>query len=208
MPPRGKREGEGLFTTETPGKSPCRAPMLSSGAKSCSCPRDGPPPLAFLHSDGKGAGTIGHAGWRHLRPHRGPTTHRRSPQPEGCRRPDQDHATWRPANPTATFNRTNRATVSGTVAYLHNGSHLVALDLSKPEAEREVWRAAKPTPAELIVAGDHLVLGLAGSIEILDTLDGKTLSTHEVDGVAHGLSVADGRLLVSTNRGTLHAFAP
>ena len=68
------------------------------------------------------------------------------------------------------------------------------------------WRFAKPSLASLIVAGDHVIAGGDGEVFILNAADGKLLDTLKVDGLAVGLTVAHGRLLVSTTSGAIHAF--
>ena len=59
----------------------------------------------------------------------------------------------------------------------------------------------------LLVAGKQVVVGAPGAIHVVDLTAGKVMWTAEVDGAPHGLAVADGRLFVSTDRGTLHCFA-
>ena len=69
------------------------------------------------------------------------------------------------------------------------------------------WDVACAAPYELILAGDTLFVG--GNDEVLahDVADGSIRWRAPVDGRAHGLAVADGRLYVSTDTGTIHCFA-
>jgi len=68
------------------------------------------------------------------------------------------------------------------------------------------WETKTKAPSELIVAGDHLICGFAGSVEIFNTTDGKSVWKAEIDGVAHGISVSDGHLVISTDRGEIITF--
>jgi outer membrane protein assembly factor BamB len=69
----------------------------------------------------------------------------------------------------------------------------------------------RPVPVaggtSLVVAGKQAIVGGAGAVHIVDLALGKVTWSAEVDGTPYGLAVADGRLLVSTDRGTLHCFA-
>ena len=70
-----------------------------------------------------------------------------------------------------------------------------------------VWTVELPDrAAALIIAGDKVVVGTQGRVLIVDVNSGKLVGSGEVDGVAHGLAVAGGRLYVSTDRGTIHCF--
>jgi len=68
------------------------------------------------------------------------------------------------------------------------------------------WETESPSPLEMIKAGDILVLGLSDAVVALSASDGKEVWRSEVDGAAHGLAVANGRLFVSTDRGHIYAF--
>jgi outer membrane protein assembly factor BamB len=180
---------------------------MLSGGDLVFVPQGRSAPLAFKFADGAPAGTIGHAG--------GVT----------CVLTDDNSLLAGPQNqksadnqirltqlgskkPLATFNHTNRVTVAGTLAYLHSRDKLRAVDLGSMPTPTELWSVPHAAPVELIVAGSHLIVGLNEQVAVLDAASGKTLSTLEIDGTAHGLAVAGGGLFVSTSRGTIHAFAP
>lgn len=75
--------------------------------------------------------------------------------------------------------------------------------LSEPEL---LARSPCKQARSLIVAGNAVVVGGDGGVGVLDRGSKKTLLRAEVDGAAYGLAVADSRLYVSTNRGTIYCF--
>lgn len=87
-----------------------------------------------------------------------------------------------------------------------DGSHYsVVLDLATTPPT-ELWRSPQPVPAELIATASHVVLGLKNRVVLIDSTTGQPAATLKVNGTAHGLAAAAGRLFVSTDRGTIHAF--
>ncbi len=70
------------------------------------------------------------------------------------------------------------------------------------------WRHAARDLCSLLLAGDVLFAGGRDTVVALDTTTGRMLWSGEVDGTACGLAAADGRLLVSTDRGTIQCFGP
>ena len=69
-----------------------------------------------------------------------------------------------------------------------------------------VWKRACEHPDALILAGNTLFAGGDGEVAAYDAGTGALLWTGTVEGRAYGLAVADGRLLVSTDRGRIHGF--
>jgi len=69
------------------------------------------------------------------------------------------------------------------------------------------WRRKCPYPYSLILAGDVLFAGGDGEVAAIAASDGATLWTAPVKGKVYGLAFANGRLLVSTDRGAIHCFA-
>lgn len=65
-----------------------------------------------------------------------------------------------------------------------------------------------PATAAVITAGDQVILGSDGRVSILDRVAKELVWEAPIEGVAHGLAIVEGRLLVSTTRGLLHCFAP
>ena len=58
----------------------------------------------------------------------------------------------------------------------------------------------------LIVAADQVIVGGWGKVSIIDISTRKPTWSTDVEGKAHGLAVADGRLYVSTDRGNIYCF--
>ncbi|MAB91313.1 MAG: hypothetical protein CMJ90_17950, partial [Planctomycetes bacterium] len=70
-----------------------------------------------------------------------------------------------------------------------------------------LWTAKTSHPHSMIMVGDYLVCGGDGEVVIVDKEQGKVRWRADVDGRAEGLAAADGRVYVSTDSGTIHAFA-
>ena len=71
-----------------------------------------------------------------------------------------------------------------------------------------VWRMECPHGASrsLIVAGSTVVAGGAQGVSVLDMSSKKPLLTAKTDGVPYGLAAGGGRLLLSTDKGTIYCF--
>jgi outer membrane protein assembly factor BamB len=69
-----------------------------------------------------------------------------------------------------------------------------------------LWRVDCAQPHALVLAGNTLFAGGNDEVAAYSTSDGKQIWTAKVNGTALGLAVAHGRLLVSTDRGTIHCF--
>jgi len=70
-----------------------------------------------------------------------------------------------------------------------------------------IWKHACDHPYSLIMAGNTLFVGGKDEVVALSAADGRESWSASVNGAAYGLSVANGRLFVSTDRGTIHCFA-
>ncbi len=68
------------------------------------------------------------------------------------------------------------------------------------------WTIPCPPPLELIKAGDVILVGLDGLVVAFAESDGREVWRAQIEGAAHGLAVASGRLYVSTDRGSIYAF--
>lgn len=83
------------------------------------------------------------------------------------------------------------------------------LDTEQKQLENAVRRWSQPCKHQhaLILAGQTLYLGGAGSVKAVNTETGLDLWDAPVNGRACGLAVANGRLFVSTSAGQVYAFA-
>ena len=68
------------------------------------------------------------------------------------------------------------------------------------------WRYGGKQFTAVIRAGDLVLAGGAGTVVALDASSGKEVWRHDVDGLAVGLAVAGGRLVVSTDTGCVYCF--
>ncbi len=73
-----------------------------------------------------------------------------------------------------------------------------------PECFR--WKVDCPYPHALILAGDVLFAGGDNSVAAFSIKDGSELWNASVKGKTHGLTAANGRLFVSTDRGKIYCF--
>lgn len=69
-----------------------------------------------------------------------------------------------------------------------------------------VWKTRADAPHDLILAGNTLFAGGDDRVAAFDAATGKEQWSAKVTGKALGLAVANGRLFVSTDRGTIHCF--
>jgi outer membrane protein assembly factor BamB len=78
----------------------------------------------------------------------------------------------------------------------------------KVPAHESRWQVSKvPTGTSLIVASNSIVTSGGKRIATVDAKNGKLIWSDEVDDVAYGLAVSDGRLFVSTASGAIHCYA-
>ena len=81
--------------------------------------------------------------------------------------------------------------------------------LSKIQADIKscvLWRIQCDQPHALILVGDTLFAGGNNEIVAYSAADGKKSWSAPVKGAALGVAIAHGRLLVSTDKGTIHCF--
>ncbi len=69
-----------------------------------------------------------------------------------------------------------------------------------------LWRTPCKQPYALILAGDTLFAGGNNEVVAYAASNGKRVWSAPVNGAAMGIAVAHGRLLVSTDKGTIHCF--
>jgi hypothetical protein len=71
-----------------------------------------------------------------------------------------------------------------------------------------LWKTSADCSHDLILAGEMLFAGGDDRVVAFNAATGKERWTAPVTGRAHGLVVANGRLFVSTDLGTIHCFQP
>jgi outer membrane protein assembly factor BamB len=82
-----------------------------------------------------------------------------------------------------------------------------AIDSARQQQQSSwTWSVDAPQPLEMIKTRGTIVVGLDGQVRAYDAADGRQVWAAEVDGAAHGLAVAAGRLFVSTDGGHIYAF--
>lgn len=69
-----------------------------------------------------------------------------------------------------------------------------------------LWKKECNYPYSLILAGDLLFAGGSDRVAAFSAEDGSEVWSHDVEGRALEIAVADGRLLVSTDKGLVYAF--
>ena len=69
------------------------------------------------------------------------------------------------------------------------------------------WKTKCTVPFSLILAGDTLIGGGVGEVIAVNATDGEVLWTRKVPGKVYGLSLSEGKLLVSTDEGSIHCFS-
>lgn len=70
------------------------------------------------------------------------------------------------------------------------------------------WKTPCVCNESLILAGDVLFAGGQDQVIAVEARSGKNVWTGKVKGLAKGLAVADGRLIVSTDKGRIYSFGP
>lgn len=81
-------------------------------------------------------------------------------------------------------------------------------DVSTQVLAAPAWTLSLPHPAEaaMIVAGEKVILGGSNCVSLVDLGTQQVIWTGQVDGVAYGLAVAQGKLYVSTDKGLIYCF--
>lgn len=103
----------------------------------------------------------------------------------------------------AAFNKGNALVVSGHWAFLITDDELVAVDRTD---RKVIWKQPRAFSFEIILVGEHVVVGGHDEVTAYDAKTGNPTWQGRVKGRAYGLAAAEGKLLVSTDEGTIHAF--
>ena len=85
---------------------------------------------------------------------------------------------------------------------------MVVLDEKRKSLESSLvkWRRPYEDGVNMALAGEALFVGGNGNVAAFDSTTGKEILRRDVPGTASGLAVAEGRLFVSTDTGTIHCF--
>lgn len=105
----------------------------------------------------------------------------------------------------ATFKMANAMVIDAPRSFLLTATELVASDMEKKEV---LWRVATDCTHSLIKVGEVAFLGGQNKVCAIGTATGELLWSHTIQGTAQGLSMARGKLFVSTDGGALYAFSP
>ncbi|MHC4398872.1 MAG: outer membrane protein assembly factor BamB family protein [Planctomycetota bacterium] len=73
-------------------------------------------------------------------------------------------------------------------------------------ATRDLWSVPVDCQGSIVVAGDKVIAGGTNVVSAIAVDSRKTVWSHEIEGTARGLAVADGRLYVSTDAGRIYCF--
>ncbi len=97
----------------------------------------------------------------------------------------------------------NSALFTEEAAYYLGKQQLVKIS---QKTNQQVWQKSLSSATTIILAGDILFVGERDRVIAIDSQQGKEIWSADVDGIAHGLVVANGSLLVSTDNGVIHCF--
>lgn len=104
----------------------------------------------------------------------------------------------------ASFDGGTAVVVDGQTTYLLSPTSISAI---RRDTGQILWRSKLTCPHEVILAGDTLFAGGDDLVAAIDAASGELLWTRPVDGRAIGIAAANGRLVVSTDKGQITAFA-
>ncbi|MCA9258636.1 MAG: PQQ-binding-like beta-propeller repeat protein, partial [Planctomycetales bacterium] len=105
----------------------------------------------------------------------------------------------------ATHGNAKALVVDATNTYMLTKYSLSAVDT---ESQKSLWRIPCDDGVDLIGVGSVLFVGKTDAVAAYSTQTGDLVWQAPVRGKAFALSFADDRLLVSTDLGSFHAFAP
>ncbi|WP_218934732.1 outer membrane protein assembly factor BamB family protein [Rosistilla ulvae] len=103
----------------------------------------------------------------------------------------------------ASFENGISMVVDRETAFLLDPTGVTALDRVR---NRPIWKVALRAGEELILAGSTVLVGSDGYVAALSATDGHLLWASAIAGRGRGLAVANGHLVVSTDRGEISVF--
>ena len=105
----------------------------------------------------------------------------------------------------ASFPRGRAMVIRPETIYVIDNSQLFAARRADNEL---LWRTSIDSPLELIMANNTLFVGGRDKVTAVDASNGAAVWQSEVTGRAFGLAIANDCLIVSTDTGSVHVFAP
>lgn len=98
----------------------------------------------------------------------------------------------------------NALVVDGTTSWMLTDTQIIASSMT----ERKVlWKQTTDCPCTMIKAGKVLFIGGDQKVVAHSAEDGSLLWSSPITGRAFGLAAANGRIIVSTDEGSIHCFA-
>lgn len=198
----GRLEGAGTFVRKLNGKTLEGAPAMSS--ELVLFPQGRVAPLAFRRSDGQELGAIKKSGGGSIvvvsldsKIFHGPATDSRK---GGIAASDPKSLEM-----VAAYGRGSALIVNERVSYMLVDDELVASDLA---TRKVLFRVPCELQLALAGASDVVFAGGEDAVAAFDMRTGKRLWEAIVGGKVYGLSVASGRLFVSTDTGAVYSFRP
>ena len=106
-----------------------------------------------------------------------------------------------------THRNTTHMVFSTRFQAMHSRGELACTEVGGGDQGGKTWKIKTPAPHALALAGNVLLAGFDGNVTAYDAGTGKDIWKAPVSGKAYGLAVANGRLFVSTDDGSIHCFA-
>jgi outer membrane protein assembly factor BamB len=103
----------------------------------------------------------------------------------------------------AAYQRGNYMIVAGDHAYILRDNELMAVQRG---TRKKAWRTPCDGPLTLILSGDTLLCGGRGKVSAYATADGRKLGEKTVTGRVYGITVAHGRLYLSSDTGDIYCY--
>lgn len=196
----GKADGPDTFVHKLSDKTLEGAPAVSS--ELVLFPQGRVAPEAFRRTDGRDLGAIKKSGGGSIvvvsldsRILHGPAT---DPRKGGISQTNPQTLEM-----VASHGRGNALVVSDQTSFMLTDDELIASDLTN---NKVLFQQPCRVPFALIGVGSTLFAGGDQQVAAFDAKTGRPLWQHNIDGRAYALAFSNGRLIVSTDRGSIHAF--
>lgn len=197
----GEASGEGHYVKKLPGRTMEGAPALSS--KFLVLPQGRVAPQVFDRKTGKDLGAMVKSGGGSVvvvsldeNIVHGPATDTRK---GGFR-----ESSGKSREVVAGLGNGNALVVDGATSWMLTDTEIIASSLT----ERKVlWKTACDCPYTMVKSGDALFVGGDHVIAAHSAKDGALLWSQPVAGRVFGFAIAGGRLIASTDMGTVHCFS-